>query len=318
MSLNNSLPPNPSQPPKALIVALKKVLRPLVRMLLAFQITLPYLIELLKEIYVDIAEKDFRLEDKKQTDTRISLLTGVHRKDTRRLRNQETEREESPAAVSVGVQLVSRWISDPLYLDPQGKPRPLALKKDTKDSAPDFEHLVQSVCKQDMRARVVLDEWLRLGIAKVVDKNWVELNSHAFVPSSGLEEKAFYLGMNISDHLEAASRNLLVDKPPFLERCVYYDGLSPAAIEELKADAEEQGMALLQALNKKALSLKAQALSNQSRQAQSLLTPTPQDSDTELALTENQAPEAKTAPLQRMNFGLYFFSQPGKSDDEAQ
>jgi len=287
MSPNNALPPNPSQPPKALIVALKKVLRPLVRMLLSFQITLPYLIELLKEIYVDIAENDFRLEDKKQTDTRISLLTGVHRKDTRRLRNQEKEVEVSPTAVSVGVQLVSRWISDTQYLDKDGKPRPLALKKESISSLPDFEHLVQSVCKQDMRARVVLDEWLRLGIANVIDNNWVELNTHAFIPSSGLVEKAFYLGMNISDHLEAASRNLLEDKPPFLERCVYYDDLSQAAIDELKADAEKQGMAILHSLNKKAQELKKQ------------------NTD-------------QTGTNQRMNFGIYFFSQPGKSDDQDQ
>jgi len=296
MSSNSSLPTNPSQPPKALIIALKKVLRPLVRLLLSFQITLPYLIELLKEIYVDVAEKDFRLDDKKQTDTRISLLTGVHRKDTRRLRSQEKYNEQSPPAVSVGVQLVSRWISDQSYLNTEGKPRPLALKVAPNSEEPGFEHLVQSVCKQDMRARVVLDEWLRLGIANVSDDNWVELNTHAFIPSSGLEEKAFYLGMNISDHLEAASQNLLEDKPPFLERCVYYDGLNDQAIKELKTDAEEQGMALLKALNKKAQALKAQD-QNPNK--------------------ENQHEETKK-PLQRMNFGLYFFSQPGETSDKDQ
>ncbi len=285
MSANTPTPPNAAQPPKAVIRALKKLLRPLVRLLLSFQITLPYLIELLKSTYVEIADRDFKLENKKQTDARISLLTGVHRKDTRRLRNQETEDEEISAA-GVGSQLVANWISQPEYLDKDGEPRRLALKAKTDDPLPDFEQLVQSVCKQDMRARVVLDEWQRLGMATLVDGHWVELNKKAFLPDSGIDEKAFFLGMNVSDHLEAASQNLLANQPPFVERCVYYDGLSEASIQELKALAEQQGMEMLQALNKKALELK--------------------EKDQQKSATETQ----------RMNAGIYFFNQPQELDDE--
>jgi len=300
MSTKNPLPPNPTAPPKALIVAIKKVLRPLVRLLLSFQITLPFLVELLKEIYVDVAERDFPLNNKKQTDTRISMLTGVHRKDTRRLRNQDIERDESPTAVSIGVQLVSKWISDPNYLDADNHPKPLALKSDKGDAEPDFEHLVQSVCKQDMRARVVLDEWLRLGIASLIDEQWVKLNALGFIPSKGLEEKAYYLGMNIADHLEASTQNLIAEKPAFLERCVYYSGLSDESIEILKQDAEKQGMALLQDLNKKAIKLKTSDKKHFEKQ-----------------ISNSNENDTDSEPAQRMNFGLYFYSQAADQDHES-
>jgi len=299
MSIKNPLPPNSSAPPAALIVAIKKMLRPLVRLLLSFQITLPFLVELLKEIYVEVAELDFPLDNKKQTDTRISMLTGVHRKDTRRLRNQDIERDDLPAVVSIGVQLVAKWVSDPNYLDANNKPKQLALKSNGDDAAHDFEHLVQSVCKQDMRARVVLDEWLRLGVATIVDERWVKLNTLGFIPKKGLEEKAYYLGMNIADHIEASAQNLISEEPPFLERCVYYGGLSDESIESLKQDAEKQGMALLQTLNKKAIKLKIKDKKRFEKQ------------------TENNGTCSDSDQAQRMNFGLYFYSQAEEQDHES-
>jgi hypothetical protein len=292
MSMKNTLPENSAAPSKAVITAIKKLLRPLVRLLMSFQITLPFLVDLLKEVYVDVAEKDFTLDNKKQTDTRISMLTGVHRKDTKRLRNKEKESELSPESVSIGVQLVTKWISDPLYLDKQGKPRLLALKASGNESTPEFEDLVQSVCKQDMRARVILDEWLRLGIASLIEDKWVQLESQGFIPSKGLDEKAFYLGMNLSDHIEASAQNLLSEQPPFLERCVYYHGLSESSIQRLEESAREKGMALLQELNRQAIQLKEQ----------------------DQEQTRDEANE-KYAP-HRMNFGLYFFTQAEEKDDE--
>lgn len=269
---------NTSQPPEALISAIRKVLHPLVRLLLSFQITLPFVHELIKSIYVEVADKHFRLKDKAQTDARISLLTGVHRKDVKRLREQEAYNHHSPASVGVGVQLVANWITQPDYLDADGQPRRLALKAEDDDT-PDFEHLVQSVCKKDVRGRVVLDEWLRLGIVTLIDEHWVELNQQAFIPNTGLDEKAFYLGMNIADHLAAASDNLTGTQPPWLERCVYYDGLNREDVAELQAIAEADGMALLQKLNKRAMELKQQR-------------------------TDDEA-----ASRQRINVGLYLYSE---------
>jgi len=295
MPIKNTVSSQTGAPPKALILAIKKLLRPLVRLLLSFQITLPFLVEILKEVYVDVAEKDFPLDNKKQTDTRISMLTGVHRKDTKRLRHQEAEEENYPETVSIGVQLVTKWMTDPDFLDKDGKPRRLALKENSSDSSPDFEQLVQSVCKQDMRARVILDEWMRLGIASLVDDQWVSLDTEGFIPNKGIDEKAFYLGMNISDHLEAINHNLLTDTPPFLERCVYYSGLSDRSIQVLEDQAKEKGMAVLQDLNKKAMKL--------------------QKTD-QKHFTTTQDQTADTSTPHRMNFGLYFFSQPEESDDE--
>lgn len=269
----------PGDPPKALLKALRALLRPLVKMLISFQITFPVLVEILKSVYVEVAENDFPLPEKKQTDTRISLLTGVHRKDTKRLRQVSLTQETSPETVSVGAQMVGRWISDQDYLDDQGKPIALALKAEGQKAS--FEALVQSVCKQDMRSRVVLDEWIRLGVATLSADNKVILNVSAFVPHEGLEEKAFFLGMNIADHIAAIDNNLH-GRDPVIERCVYYNGLSDASVKLLKAEAEDKGMAALTALNAKARALRE----------------------------TDQAGAEPTTNHNRINFGVYFHHEP--------
>ncbi len=274
---------NVNTPPEALVRALRRLLRPLVKMLLSFQVTYPFLSELLKSLYVEVADEDFKLEGKKQTDTRVSLLTGVHRKDTKRLRSQENLSSVMPTSISVGAQILAVWLSDKHYLDCLGKPLKLPFKL---EAGPSFEGLVIAVCKQDIRARVVLDEWLRLGIAELDEEGYVVLLNEAFIAESGLEEKVFYLGMNISDHIAAASHNLLGETPPFMERCVYYDGLSQASVDELDSLAKEHGMLLLKGLNTRAIELV-------------------------------EKDKHETTATRRMNFGLYFYSEEAQLEEST-
>lgn len=235
-----------TSPPELLIKAIRKVLKPMVRLLMNFQVTFPFLAEMLKGLYVEVAENEFSLDNKKQTDTRISLLTGVHRKDTKRLRAELKQGVPTPEMVSIGSQLVARWLTDPQWQDENGV-RPLLIKGE-------FETLVQSVAKQDMRARVVLDEWLRLGIVQL-EGDKVRLINDAFVPKAGMDEKAFFFGMNLADHLQAAATNLTSNEPPFFERCVYYQGLSLESVIKLQRESEELAMTYLKAMNERALSL---------------------------------------------------------------
>jgi hypothetical protein len=268
----------PNTPPASLVTALRRMLRPLVRLLLANGITYPFLSSLLKSVFVEVAERDFRLDAKAQTDSRINLLTGVHRKDVKRLRAElaNTRAPETPAAVSLGAQLVARWTGLDRYLDGQGRPQPLPrLASEGGDLS--FEALVAAVNK-DIRSRVVLDEWLRLGVARIDDQDRVCLNLEAFVPDKGFDEKAYYFGQNIHDHIAATAHNLSGTGPAYLERSVYYDHLTPESVDTLDKMARDLGMQSLLNLNRKAMELQAQDQSKDSAQL-------------------------------RMNFGIYFFSE---------
>ena len=124
----NQHSPTPAGPSKVLLSAIEKLLRPLVRLLLAHQITYPLLSNMLKGIYVDVAESEFRVNGKRQSDSRINLLTGVHRKDVKRLRGEGREERSIPGNVSVGARVIGYWLGSADYLDESGQPKPLPLK----------------------------------------------------------------------------------------------------------------------------------------------------------------------------------------------
>lgn len=72
----------------ALVKAVKMLCRPLVRLLIEKGITFPQFRELMKELYVEVANDRFSLDGKKPSDSRVFVLTGVHRKDIKRIRTQ--------------------------------------------------------------------------------------------------------------------------------------------------------------------------------------------------------------------------------------
>jgi hypothetical protein len=266
--------------PVPLLAALQRLLRPLVRLMLAHGIRFQAFCELLKSTYIQVAEEEFRLQDKKQTDSRISLLTGVHRRDVKRLRNERPAPSSLSVQASLSGQLLAKWSGQ--YVDALGVPLPLP-RLTSKGGEHSFEALVRSISK-DFRARVVLDEWLRQGIATLDKEDNVHLAADAFVSPQGFDEKAFYLGQNIHDHLAASVHNLSGASRPFLERCVYYDGLTAESVREYERFARATGMRALHAVNRHAIALQKRDEGN---------------------------PDA----VYRSNFGIYNFSEASRDDD---
>lgn len=250
----------------AVTTALKKILRPLVKFMIANQITYPHLINILKTTYVEVADKDFPVEGKKQTDSRINLLTGVHRKDVKRLRSEQEKQAERPANISIGAQLIARWVGDQSLRNPDGSPSVLPLQDDDEFSMKSFEGLVANIAKGDLRPRVVLDELMRLDMVELDPDHNVILKTKAFTPNKGQEEKLFFFGKNIQDHLCAGVHNLSGEQPPFFDRSVYYDELSEASIRELGELANSLGMEALIKMNEKALALQTADQSAQNKQ----------------------------------------------------
>jgi len=263
-----------------LLVAIRRILKPLIRLLLENDIKYNMMLEELKRVYVSVADEEFKLNNKAQTDSRITLLTGVHRKDVRRIRSESLDTQPETRNLSLTSQVIGQWLRNPSYLDENSHPLPLP-RLASAGGERSFEALVATISK-DFRARPVLDEWLNLGVVKLDDRDRVHLDIQAFIPNQDLEEKLFYLSMNVHDHLATAVNNVDPENAPFLERCVYYYGLTQENIDTLHEAAKEAGMQSITALNRLAMALK-----------------TAQNSDQELI---------KKQTLKRMNFGVYFHS----------
>ncbi len=245
----------PGQPRAAVVAALRRVLRPLVRLLVSQGITFPFLSDLLKSVYVETAAREFTVGGKLATDSRLTLLTGVHRKDIRRLR-RETPPDTAPTpAMTLGTQIVARWLGDSAYHDRNGEPRALP-RTPSKGGTESFAALAEKVSK-NVRPRSVLDELVRLGVVEIDAEDRVRLVTRGFIPGKEVDAKAFYFGEALHDHLAAGVHNLSGVRPPWLERSVYYDELSRASVAELQAKSERLSMVVLQEINRDGMALEA-------------------------------------------------------------
>jgi hypothetical protein len=261
------------------LAATKAVLRPLVRVLIACGVTLPALVAALKECFVDVASRDFRLGGREPSDSRVSLVTGVHRKDVRAIR-ERSHPISTPRTGGLAATVVGRWLGHPDHLDAEGRPRPLPRLA--------FDALVAGVSK-DVRPRTVLDELLRLGLVEVAEDDAVRLLADAFVPAKGGgEEMLAFFEHNLHDHMAAAAGNLLAgpDDRRFLERAVYYNNLRPADVDRVEAEARTLALAALQHLNG-------------------------------LALEMQQAARSDAGAGERFRFGVYFFRAETDPGDAA-
>ncbi len=236
--------------------ALRRILRPLVRAMVAKDVPFPILADRLKEMYVEVATNDFRLGSKRMTDSRISLLTGLQRKDIRAVRARLERADAEPNQPGAGPlpRVVARWLGVAAYLGPSGGPK--RLPRVAQDGS-SFESLVAEVSR-DIHARTVLDEMVRLGLVEHdADDDCVQLVAPGFVPSRGDVELLGYFGANLGEHAEAAVANLLAspEPGPFYERAVHYNQLSPAALEELDGLARRMQQEVLSKLSARALVL---------------------------------------------------------------
>lgn len=245
----SAAPSGPGLPEPALAAqALALVLQPLARLMIDHGLQLPAMVELLKSALVSEAVGAYGLADKGSSDTRIALLTGVHRKDVKRLREAPAETLPTCPTVSVAASVVARWISEPRFLCADQTARALA-RTPRRGSAgePDFTTLVAEVSR-DVGARAVLDELERLGVVTLQDDGYVALNATAFVPHEGQNELFHFLGTSVSDHLAAAVHNLAPDRSGalMLDQSAFSQDLSTEQAAQLQQQARRLWAGVLQ------------------------------------------------------------------------
>jgi hypothetical protein len=237
---------------EALVKAVTMLCRPLIRLLIEKGMTFPQFRELMKTLYVEVATENFSLDDNKPSDSRLFVLTGIHRKDIKRIRQLGEQNEPViTSSASLSAEIIARWNGMAEFLDDKNKPR--ALAKSGKGDVAGFEQLVSSVNK-DVRSKVILEEWLRLNIVRMKG-DYVVLNKSAFVANKKFKEMTYYLGHNVHDHLASCVNNILAEEEPMLERSVYYASLTQDSVNKLNTIASKKGNELLQYVNKQAIKL---------------------------------------------------------------
>lgn len=220
-----------SDRPTLVLNAVLRVFKPAVRLLLQNGVSYGALAAALKRVFVEAAQDELKARDMAQTDSAITLLSGVHRRDVRTLLRATPAVDDAPREpLSMASEIVARWISDRTWLDARRRPR--KLPRGVADHG--FDALVASV-SSDIRPRAVLDELKRLGVAQE-DEEGISLVTAGFAPQQGFDETSWMIADNLHDHWMAAALNLQ-EQRNFLEQSVHVDAITAESADELQRAA---------------------------------------------------------------------------------
>jgi len=229
--------------------ALFKLLRPLVRILLRNGIAYRTFSEVVKQAYLTVAYEEFGIAGRKQSDSRVSILTGLTRKEVRRIKECPAPPGEAGARqYHRAARIISGWTQDSRFCDAAGQPLHLPLET-TEEKVQSFDGLVKAF-SGDMPTRAVLDELLRVGaIARLPDGN-IQLLTRAYVPHGDDIAKVAILGTDVALLLRTIDHNLGHAEAARFQRKVAYDHLPQEAIPVFRALAAQKGQALLEEMDR--------------------------------------------------------------------
>ena len=109
-----------------ILSSLLVALRPLARALLRAGIGYREFAEISKAAFGDVATKDYGIRGRPTNISRVAVMTGLTRKEVRRLRNKSESGEETDISRPMPMAVIlHRWYTEAEFLDADGKPKDL-------------------------------------------------------------------------------------------------------------------------------------------------------------------------------------------------
>lgn len=208
-------------------VILLSILRPFVRFCIKRGIKVQDMVSALRALMQDEAKKILLEEGSPVSDSRVSAITGLHRKELRKKNAPE------PAGESKNLihRVINQWRYDPKFSKSSGKSRALSVAEFTK--------LVKTV-SSDLNPYTVLYELER---EEVLVRKDSKLTLKARVHITKEADHGFMLaGRDIYDLLGSVEENVLEDPDvPNLHLKTEYDNIASSDEDEIKKRLLEEG-----------------------------------------------------------------------------
>lgn len=195
-----------------------------------------------RKCYVDVAFREFSPPRKKQTVSNVAILTGLNRKEVKKLYELDGDMDDnSGQQYNRVVRVIGGWLNDPRFLRDDGNPRDLDYEGE--DS---FSELVRQY-SGDMPVAAMQKVLTQSGNIRFSDGNRVRLLSHAYLPSDDPEEKLGILGVDTSQLIDTIDYNLGADEADLrFQRKASNPQVAVEAVPEIKQFLRRKGQAFLE------------------------------------------------------------------------
>lgn len=212
-----------------LLYSFRRVLRPLIRILIRSGVRYDEFLELVKGVYVESAVRDGLGDSAKPTRAKISISTGVPRRDVDRFIDNDGALPIAPRTLTKTLaEILNVWHTDPQFVGPYGIPLELDARGNKGRTFVDLVKLVD----RDALPSVVLDELIRLRTVVWSGDSHVRTLSRAFIPVEEMSPAQLeFFGNALTRLAETLQFNLdRANSGKRLERSVQSDRGLPAEV----------------------------------------------------------------------------------------
>lgn len=227
---------------KALRAAIIRILHPLVATMLRHGMAYGTFAELARKVYVDKAFEQLEAAGKRASISGVSALTGLTRKETKRLREAAMDDDaDSSRRYNRAIRVISGWTGDAAYLDAAGEPRELPLEGESGS----FSSLVREY-SGDIPPKAMLKVLEASGTVSVSDAV-VRLLERAYVPAATPVDKIHILGSDVAELIATIDHNLDAEtRDLYFQRKVSNVLVHPDAVEAFRALSNKRSQELLE------------------------------------------------------------------------
>ena len=232
---------------KPLFAAILRLLKPLVRILLRNGVSYSTFADYAKWVYVDVASQEFGIKARKQTTSRVSVITGLSRKEVMRVRKlPKPDDSASTERYNRAARVIAAWRRDRNFLDAKGQPAPLPMA----GPGVSFSELVKRF-SGDVPVRATLDELIRVGAVERLEDGRVSLLTRTYIPKSSDANKLHILGTDVAHLISTIDHNLKSDPiGPYFQRKVAYDNLPDEVLPVFRKHSAKRAQAFLESLDR--------------------------------------------------------------------
>ena len=230
-------------------LALRTMLKPLVRLLISQGVSHGDFAEAAKDVYVEVAVRYFGRESK-VNQSKVAILTGLTRKEVRNVIDRAMSAAPLARNFSRPGRVLAGWHSDPKFLGPYGVPLELPYES-SAEGAPSFTELVKTY-SGDMAPRPMLKELVRVGAIVELESGSLKPVRRDFEPEALSQELVERLGKVGQYFFSTVAANIEKKEQGsgYFDRRVYSEeGLTRQSIEEFDEYIKVRGQEFLEELD---------------------------------------------------------------------
>lgn len=190
------------------IATVKSLMKPIIMLLLRNGVTYKEFALLCKSIFVEAAAQDYGIRGRPTNVSRISVLTGIDRKEVKRLKDlsfDNTTANEAQSSQDRITRLLTAWHRDTEFTSESGAPLSLPVDGDRSS----FQSLVRRF-GGDVPKQALLKEMLRVGVVAKMEDGRIQALSRYFFPAQSDPQALLRAGAVISELGETLFHNLYV------------------------------------------------------------------------------------------------------------